>query len=145
MNEKIELYKHIAKDCDMGIFTIKKLLEEIKEKDNKIKNATEDILKEYQKFYNESSKYLKKEKISVDENSSMSKMGASMGIKKEVKSDNSDASIAKMLIEGISMGSLDMEQKINDYKDIVDKKQLKFAENFLKFQGESINELKKYL
>ena len=130
-DENIELYKHIIKDCDMGIFTIEKLLEGLKEKDNKIKNSVEDILKNYEKFYNLTKKSLQKAKASLVENGMMSKMGASMGIKKEVQSDNSDASIAKMLIEGISMGSLDMEQKINDYKEIFDKKQLKLAHEFL--------------
>ena len=124
MNENIELYKHIIKDCDMGKFTIKKLLEDLKEKDNKIKKAIEDILKEYEHFYNEAEKFLKKHKASITENSTMSKMGASMGIKKEVQSDNSDSSIAQMMIEGISMGSIDMEKKIKTYEKEVDKKQL---------------------
>lgn len=39
-------------------------------------------------------------------------MAASMGIGKEVRSDNSDSSIADMLIKGISMGTLDMQKKI---------------------------------
>ena len=80
-----------------------------------------------------------------DENGMMAKMGASMGIRKEVKSDNSDTSIAEMLIQGVSMGSLEMEKKIKNYKDVVDKKDLKFAEDFLEFQQDVITGLKKYL
>ena len=145
MNENLELYKHIYKDSDMAIFTINKLLKDLKEKDNKIKGVIEDILKEYEKYYIESKEYLESNNTSLDENTPLSKMGASMGIKKEVKSDNSDASIAEVLIQGIAMGSLDMEKKITNYKKEVDKKELKFAEEFLKFQQKTINELKKYL
>ena len=145
MNENIELYKHIVKDCDMGKFTIEKLLEDLKEKDNKIKKLVEDILKKYEYFYEKSKKYLKKEGASTVDNSLMSKMGASMGIKKEVKCDNSDSSIAQMMIEGISMGSIDMEKKIKNYVKEVDKKQLNFAKEFLKFQEDSIDSLKAYL
>ena len=68
-----------------------------------------------------------------------------MGIKKEVLHDNSDASIADMLIKGISMGTIDMEKKIENYKENVDKENLKLAKDFYQFQQENIEELKKHL
>jgi len=143
MNEKIELYKHIYKDSEMSIFTLTKLLEELKEKDNKIKKDVEEILKGYERYFSEVKDLLGDyEKC---ENGKMAKMGASMGIKKEVKHDNSDSSIADMLIKGVSMGTIDMEKKINDYKNIVDKNELKFAKDFLEFQQDVITGLKKYL
>jgi len=43
------------------------------------------------------------------------------------------------------MGTIEMEKKINDYKDVVDKKQIKFAKDFLEFQQDAITGLKKYL
>ena len=145
MNENIELYKHIFKDCDMALFTISKLLDDLKEKDNKIKKLVEDILHQYETFYKKTKEYLLKHKQNIEPNNKMSKMGASMGIKKEVKSDNSDSSIAEMLIQGISMGSLDMEKKITNYEEEVDKKQLKFAKSFLEFQEDSVASLKEFL
>lgn len=143
MNEKLELYKHIYKDSEMAIFTLTKLLEELKEKDNKIKKTVEEILKGYERYFSEVKDVLGD--YTKCENGKMAKMGASMGIKKEVKNDNSDSSMAEMLIQGVSMGTIDMEKKINDYKDIVDKKELKFAEDFLEFQQDTITGLKKYL
>ena len=68
-----------------------------------------------------------------------------MGIHKEVKKDNSDSSIADMLIKGISMGSIDMEKKIKDYDDEVNKDYLKIAKDFMKFQEKTIEDLKKFL
>jgi hypothetical protein len=50
-----------------------------------------------------------------------------------------------MLIKGISMGSIDVEKKIKDYKDSVDNESLMIAKDFLKFQNNSINKLKNYL
>lgn len=143
--EELELYKHIYQDSEMGIFTLTKLLEELKEKDNKIKNDVEEILKGYERYFEEVKAILDDQDISIEENSLMAKMGASMGIKKEVKDDNSDSSIADMLIKGVSMGTIDMEKKINDYKDEVDKKELKFAKDFLEFQQDVITGLKKFL
>lgn len=145
MKEENELLLHIYKDCDMSITTLNKLLKELKTRDNKIKDAVEDILKEYEKFLKDTKKVLKKEKVEVENNGMMSKVMATMGVKKEVKSDNSDASMADMLIKGITMGTVDMEKKIHQYEKEVNKKDLKFAKEFLKFQQDSIEKLKKYL
>ena len=70
---------------------------------------------------------------------------AGIGIKKNVLNDNSDSAIADLLIQGISMGSINMEKKIDDYRSYLSTDELKFAENFLKYQQESIEKLKKYL
>lgn len=143
--ENLELYKHIYQDSEMGIFTLTKLLEELKEKDNKIKKDVEEILKGYERYFEKVKSVLDCANISMKDNGLMAKMDASMGIKKEVKDDNSDSSIADMLIKGISMGTIDMEKKINDYKEEVDKNELKFAKEFLKFQQDVITGLKKFL
>lgn len=145
MNENIELYKHIYQDSEMAKYTLTKLLEELKDKDNKIKGTVEDILKEYEHYYKESKSYLEDHDSTLEENGLMAKMGASMGIKKEVKYDNSDSSVAEVLIQGISMGSIDMEKKISTYNKEVDKEQMKFAKKFLEFQQDAITGLKKYL
>ena len=79
------------------------------------------------------------------EENAISKLMASMGIQKEVKGDNSDAAMAEMLIQGISMGSIEMEKQVKNYKDRVDKDDMKLAKKFLKFQEKAIEELKKYL
>ena len=141
----IQIYKHIYQDSEMAMYTISKLLSELKEKDNKIKRVVEDILKQYEFYYEESKNYLLKYDEEMPENSFMTKLGAIIGIKKEVKNDNSDSSIAEMLIQGISMGSLEIEKKISSYEQDIDKKQLKFANNFSQFQQDSIVLLKKFL
>lgn len=145
MDENFELYKHILKDTDMSVYSLTKLLEDLKEKDNKIKKTVEDILKGYERYLEECKSYLEENDIDLEYDGMMAKTGARMGIKMEVKKDNSDSSIADMLIKGISMGSIDMEKKINDYKDEVGKDELKFAKKFFAFQQDVITNLKKYL
>ena len=145
MKTENELLQHIYQDASMATFTLTKLLENLKEKDNKIKDATEDILKEYEQFAKTSKQLLQEQKIIPQEESMMAKMGASMGIKKEVINDNSDASMAEMLIQGISMGSLEMQKKIKAYEKMIDEETLKLAKSFLKFQENAIEKLKKYL
>lgn len=143
MNENNELLEYIYQDSEMAKYSIEKLINELKGKDNKIIKTLEDILKKYEEYYKSIKKQLKG--VKAKPIGMMAKMGSSLGIKKEVISDNSDASIADMLIKGISMGTLDMEKKISQYDEIADKKTIKLAKEFLEFQNETINSLKKYL
>ncbi len=145
MKENYELIEHIYEDSNMACYTITKLTEDLKEKDNKIKRLLEDILKEYTSYMDESKKILEENGQEVKEKGVISKMMANMGIKKETKKDNSDSAIAELLIQGISMGSLNTEKKISAYDKDIDKNHIKFAKNFLKFQEKTISELKKYL
>lgn len=145
MNENNELLEYIYQTAEMGVFSTTKLIEDINGKENKIKKVIEGILKGYENFLKDSKKMLEKKKTEIKENSTFSKMGASMGIKKEVKEDNSDAAIAHMMIEGLTMGTVDISSKIKNYERDADKDILTLAKKFLKFQEESIEFLKKYL
>ena len=145
MNENNELLEHMYQDSEMATYSLETLLNELKGKDNKIIKVIEDILKNYENYYKNFKKQLKKEKVNPKSSGMMAKMGSSFGIKKEVIVDNSDSRIADMLIKGLTMETLDMEKKISKYSENIDKKTLKQAEAFLKFQQESIEELKKFL
>ena len=145
MNENNEVLEHMYQDSEMATYSLETLLNELKGKDNKIIKVIEDILINYENYYKDFKKQLKKEKVNPKSSGMMAKMGSSFGIKKEVIVDNSDSRIADMLIKGLTMGTLDMEKKISKYSENIDKKTLKQAEAFLKFQQESIAELKKFL
>lgn len=145
MNENKELALHIYQDAEMASYTLTKLLSDLKERDNKIKKYIEEILKEYEKWKSKTKKFLKRNDSEISDVSFFEKMMAKMGISKEVKSDNSDSAIADLLIKGISMGSIDMEKKIKQYKDEVSYNELELAKEFLKFQEKTIDKLKDYL
>lgn len=145
MNETNELLEEVYKTAAMGRFSMMKLIEALKERDNKIKGYLEELLEDYRNYEDQSKELLLKENIEPMEENAISKLMASMGIQKEVKGDNSDAAMAEMLIQGISIGSIEMEKQIKNYKDHVDKDDMKLAKKFLKFQEKAIEELKKYL
>ena len=141
--EELTLYKHIYKDCEMSIFSLDTLLDDLQNKDNKIKKVVEEIREGYGRYLDEV-----KEALSDDlpkKSSMVTKMAVSMGIGKEVRSDNSDSSIADMLIKGISIGTLDMQKKIAEVGKKVGKKELKFANDFLEFQQDCVTGLKRFL
>lgn len=145
MDENLELMEYVYKDANMATITLEELLRDLDGKDNKIKPVVEDILKGYERYLEDAKVQLLAGGADLKDEGFMSKMGAEMGVKKEVKADNSDASIADMLIKGISMGSIDMEKKIGTYEDSADKEHLKLAKRFFKFQEDNIKALKKFL
>ncbi len=142
--ENCELIKHIHEDSLMGEYATERLINELKEKDNKIKTELENIHKEYVSYKEKTEKLLIKKHEQIKDASLMVKMGTYFGIKKEVLEDNSDSSIADMLIKGLSMGSIEMEKKLNTYKEC-DKKHVKLANDFLEFQQNYIELMKAYL
>ncbi len=145
MNENIELLEYIYKNSEMGVFTINELLKNLEEKDNKIKGLAKEELDKYEEFKEKSEELIKKYDYDVKKNKLTSKIMSSMGINHEVNSDNSDSSIAHMLTEGITMGIVDMETKIKNYKDSAEKDIVKLAKEFLKFQQDELENLKEYM
>ena len=145
MNENIELLEYLYQNSEMGASTLTKMLDELKDKENKIKLWASEAIKEYEKFYKKSEQLVKKYKLDVKGNSIMAKMGSNMGIKMEVKKDNSDSAMAHMIIEGVTMGLVDIETKINNYKSVVDKKILSLANDYKKSLEKQLETLKKYL
>ena len=129
----------------MGVKSTTTLINTIKNTNNKIKKIVEDELKEYESFLKESKKLLKKNKIVPKDKGFMVEIMSKMGIKMEMLKDNSDPSIAEMLIQGFTMGVVEMEHKIDRYKENADRSILKLAKHLLKFQQESIELLKPYL
>lgn len=145
MDENLELLEYIYKNAEMGAFSLTTLIDLLNGKENKIKKTVEEEIKGYEKYLKESKKLIEKHKYELKETGMMAKMGATMGIKKETKCDNSDAAIAHMIIEGLTMGVVDISSKINNYKGSADKKIIKLAEDFLKFQEDEIEKLKSFL
>lgn len=145
MNRQCELIEKIYKDASMGRFSTQKLLENLKGKDNKIVGDVERIFQEYSSFEEKAKEVLVSQDKQPEEEGNMAKMMSSMGIFKEVLSDNSDAAIADLLIQGLSMGEVEMQKRVDSASDDIDKEALKLAKDFLKFQKKSQKDLKKYL
>ncbi len=145
MDENLELLEYIYATADMGAKSLTDLLNDLKEKDGKIKELVSEQIKGYEKFVKKSEKLLKKYDTEPKGKGMMAEMMSKMGISKEVKKDNSDEAIADMLIQGFTMGNLDMEKKIEYYEKHVDKKITDLARDLLEFGREALVEAKKYL
>ncbi len=145
MNRQCELIEKIYKDASMGRYSTEKLLENLKGKDNKITGVVESIFKEYSSFEQSAKESLLAKDLKPEQEGNFTKMMSSMGIFKEVLNDNSDSSIADLLIQGLSMGEIEMKKRVENASDDIDKDDLKLAKDFLKFQKDAQKDLKKYL
>ena len=74
MKDKNELLEYIYQTTDMGKKSLEDLLNALEGKDNKIKAVVEKQMKEYEKYYVESEKLLKKNKIKPKTKGPMSEM-----------------------------------------------------------------------
>lgn len=145
MKENNELLEYVYKTASMGYEATTILLRALENKDNKLKKAIEDELKEYEKIVKETKKILKNNKIDPPKTNMMTKISSYLGINMEVVKDNSDSAIASMLIEGLNMGKIEMEKKILNFEKTANKQIIKIAKDLYEFQNNSIEELKKYL
>ena len=136
---------HIYETCDMGVKSTTKLIDLLRDKDNKIKKLLEDELKEYEKYLAKSEKLLKKNKVEPEGAGMMAEMMAKMSMKMDVKKDNSDSNIAGILTEGFTMGIINMNKKIEAYRDDCDNSIIDLANDIVKFQENEIKNLKSYL
>lgn len=145
MNENNELLLYIYKNADMGVKSTTKLLKLLNNSDNKIKNVVEEELKGYEGFLKKSKSLLTKNKLIPKGINLMAEISSTIGINVEFMKDNSDAKIADMLIRGFTMGNIEIDKKVDKYKDSANKSILKLAKELKKFGENNIELLQPYL
>ena len=144
-NDKNELLEYMYQTTDLGKKGLVHLLEALNDKDNKIKKDIETNLEEYEKYQEECKELLKENYIEPKDKGPITEMMNKMGVNMNVMMDNSDSKIAEIIIQGLTMGVVEMEKKIKEYENEVDKKIIKLAKKILKFQEKSIEKFKEYL
>ena len=145
MDETQELLTYLYQDADMALNSLTLLINKINKKDNKIKKVIEVLIKGYENYLVKVKDYMKQNNYDIQSKPLISKMGAYFGINMEVMKDNSDSRLADMLIQGLTMGVLNVTKKIDTYKGDAEKEVIGLAKEFKKFQQEGIEFLKKYL
>lgn len=145
MDETNELLECIYQDSYMATKNLETLLEEIKNKDNKVKFELENILKEYEKYLKKAKSLLKSNKVKPKKTSPFAIMGAKMKMKKDVKKDNSDSKISDIVIQGLVMGVIDINKRLDSYRNEVSKDLVNLCNELLVFQEDAIDKLKTYL
>jgi len=138
------LLNYIYNVANMGYRNTLNLYSMIEGKGNKIKSVVSEIKDHYYDFKKEASKLMKEEKNSYMKDL-MTEACSSLGMRFELMKDNSDSRVAQILIQGFTMGILEIDKNISDYQDKSQKDVVKFAKKLKVYQQEKINDLKVFL
>lgn len=140
-----EFLTYIYKVAEMGANSSKQLLSILNKKDNKITSLVEEEYNEYKKYQEEICVLLKSNGVPEPTSGLLVKASSYVGINLELMRDNSDSKIADMLIQGFTMGVLEITRKLKKFHDKINKEERTIAENLIDFQNKQIKILKKYL
>ncbi len=149
MSNQDELILYLCENVKMGLSSTTKLIKILKDKDNKIKKVLESYLKTYEHYLKKTKDLKQKYNVKTTKNKFMQKLMTNTMMEEEIKRDNSDSKIANILIRGFTMGEIDLEKRIKDFVNNLDKKEksdiLDLAKEIHAFNKNSIVELKDYL
>lgn len=149
MSNQDELIIYLCENIKMGLSSTTKLIKILKNKDNKIKKVLESYIKTYEHYLKKIKELKQKYNVKTKKNKFMQKLMANTMMEEEIKRDNSDSKIANILIRGFTMGEIDLEKRIKDYVNNLDKKEkseiLDLAKELHAFNKNSVVELKDYL
>lgn len=142
MDGNVELLNYIYQNSEMGVTTINQLIGICDNEE--YKTLLQSQLTEYtniNKLAEEKINELNKEAKEIN---TLAKASTYMMINMKTLLDNSPSHISEMLIQGGTMGIIDITKKIKEYPN-ADKEILDLADRLLKFEQKNIEESKKYL
>lgn len=142
MNGNIELLNYIHQNSEMGQNTLNQLIGIVE--DNSFKEVLQSQFNEYKKIFYLSEEKIKEQNKEAKEINTFSKISTYMMINLKTLTNKSPSHISEMLIQGSTMGIIDITKKINEYNS-ANKEILDLADNLLKFEQNNIEELKKFL
>ena len=142
MNADVEFLNYVYQNSQMGIDTLEQLLE-ITE-DEKLQTCLEKQIEGYRKFHNEARDILNRSGYDEKGLGTFEKIRTYLMVNLQTMADDSTSHIAKMLIQGSTMGVTSLTRQIRDY-DGEDTEVLDFAKKQLKREEKNIDELKKFL
>lgn len=145
MKDKNELLEYIYQTTDLGKKGLIHVLQALEDKDNKIKKDLEKQLEGYEELHKDVENLLNKNKVKPKDKGPFIELMNKMGVNMNVMMDNSDSKVAEMIIQGLTMGIVEMEKKIKDYEDEVEKDIIKLAKKVLKYQEKCLEDIKEYL
>lgn len=142
MDKNIEFLNYIYQNAEMGKSTISELINIVK--DTSFKGNLESQLREYNEIFDISNNKINQAKKTSKGINNFSKFTAYLMINFNTLTDKTPSHIAEMLIQGSTMGIVDVTKKLKEYKD-ADKDISELANRLLKFEQQNVEEMKKFL
>lgn len=145
MDGNTEILNFIYQNSQMGIDTLKQLIELTKNSRNEeFKNVLQSQYDEYKKIYTDTEELIKSRGKDPKDLNAFAKISTYLMINLKTIIDKTPSHISEMLIQGSTMGIIDITKRINDYGD-ADKEILDLAHRLLQFEKDNQEEFKKFL
>lgn len=142
MTGNVELLDYVYQNSEMGHETLKQLLSMVE--DGAFKQVLESQFREYDKIFTMSEEKLRLFDKEAKGIKVITKISTYIMINLKTLANKSPSHIAEMLIQGSTMGIIDITKKIKEYEE-ADNDTLYLANNLLEFEKRNIEELKKFL
>ena len=142
MTQDMALLNFIYQNAEMGKETIPKLTKIVE--DVNFRRVLEDQLTEYQEIFDQSQKQLQDRHQKPEGLTGMEKASTYMALKMNTLTDKTSSHMAEMLIQGSTMGSVDIQKQLNKYSE-ADTDVRRLGERLLKTEQRNIEQLQQYL
>ena len=142
MDGNIELLNYIYQNSEMGKDTLTQLIKMTT--DENFKNNLQSQLNEYNSIFNEADEKLKSNNKESKSIGTLTKVSTYISINFNTLINKTPSHMAEMLIQGSTMGIIDITKKIKEYKS-QDQTILGLANKLLQFEQKNIDDLKNFL
>ena len=142
MNRPEYILNEINKGIKMGMDSISSIAEKVT--DDKLKDDLQFEYNKYNEILNDVNAELGKYEEFPKELNPAQKMMGWFDIQISILNDNSDSKIAEMLIKGTNMGIIEGVKLLNNNPETTDNIK-NILTNFIQFQENNVEKLKKYL
>lgn len=143
MNANAELLNYVYQNSQMGVDTLQQLIGMTD--DNVLKEYLEKQLEGYEKFHSEARKLLNQNGFDEKGLNTFEKIRTYLMVNMQTMTDTSSSHIAKMLIQGSSMGVTEAIKNIRQYENGVEKNVGKLMEDLKDYEEKNIEKLKEFL
>lgn len=142
MNGNAELLNYIYQNSEMGQDTLSKLIDMT---DNvEFKKLLQSQLNQYSSIYNEAEVRLKETHNEAKPLGTLVKVSTYISLNLNTLTDKTPSHMSEMIIQGSTMGIIDITKKIKDYQE-KDPSILALANRLLNFEENTVESFKKYL
>jgi hypothetical protein len=142
MDGNVELLNYIHQNSEMGQDTIKQLVGI--SKDEEYKKMLQSQLEEYKMIYDTTDRKIKELSKEAKDINVFSKASTYVMVNLNTLMNKTPSHISEMLIQGSTMGIIDITKKIKEYPN-ANKEILDLANKLLKLEQNNVEECKKYL
>ena len=142
MLQDVEMLNYVYQNAEMGRDALTQLIQITN--DTKFRKTMEAQLNEYQNVFDSAEKMIQERNEQAKGVGPMAKISSRLMVNAKTMMDSSPSKMAQMLIQGSTMGVVEVTRHMKDY-DGSDERVNDISQKLLRTEQQNIEEMKKYL